>query len=81
MCSERERERERSSYSPGGAVVQCNADYMLQHTLQHALQQALQHRSVRSNLYHYTGYGVATISRLLKIIGLFCKRALEKRLY
>ena len=27
------------------------------------------------------GYGVATISRLLKIIGLFCKRALQKRLY
>jgi len=26
------------------------------------------------------GYGVATISRLLKIIGLFCKRALYKRL-
>jgi len=26
-------------------------------------------------------YGVATISRLLKIIGLFCKRALQKRLY
>ena len=26
-------------------------------------------------------YGVATISRLLKIIGLFCKRALSKRLY
>jgi len=26
-------------------------------------------------------YGVATISRLLKIIGLFCKRALEKRQY
>jgi len=25
-------------------------------------------------------YGVATISRLLKIIGLFCKRALQKRL-
>jgi len=25
------------------------------------------------------GYGVATISRLLKIIGLFCKRALQKR--
>jgi len=30
--------------------------------------------------YVYT-YGVATISRLLKIIGLFCKRALYKRLY
>jgi len=26
-------------------------------------------------------YGVASISRLLKIIGLFCKRALKKRLY
>jgi len=26
-------------------------------------------------------YGVATISRLRKIICLFCKRALEKRLY
>jgi len=26
-------------------------------------------------------YRVATISRLHKIIGLFCKRALEKRLY
>jgi len=27
------------------------------------------------------GYGVATISRLLKIIGLLCKRALYKRRY
>jgi len=26
-------------------------------------------------------YGVATMSRLLKIIGVFCKRALQKRLY
>ena len=26
-------------------------------------------------------YGVATISRLLEIIGLFCKRALQKRSY
>jgi len=26
-------------------------------------------------------YGVATISRLLQILGLFCKRALSKRLY
>ena len=26
-------------------------------------------------------YGLATISRLLKMIGLFCKRALQKRLY
>ena len=28
---------------------------------------------------YLSGYGVATISRLLKIIGLFCKRALEQR--
>ena len=27
------------------------------------------------------GYGVATSSRLLEIIGLFCKRALSKRQY
>ena len=26
-------------------------------------------------------YGMATISRLLKIIGLICKRALQKKLY
>ena len=26
-------------------------------------------------------YGVATISRLLKMTGLFCKRALQERLY
>jgi len=29
----------------------------------------------------FSHYGVATISRLLKIIGLFCKRALLKMLY
>jgi len=28
------------------------------------------------HVYHYRDYGVATISRLLKIIGLFCKRDL-----
>jgi len=28
-----------------------------------------------------TCYGVATVSRLLKIIGLFCNRALQKRRY
>jgi len=27
------------------------------------------------------GYGVATISRLLKSVDLFCKRALQKRSY
>jgi len=30
---------------------------------------------------HIYQYGVATISSLLKIIGLFCKRALLKRRY
>jgi len=31
--------------------------------------------------FNSTAYGVATISRFLKMIGLFCKRALQKRLY
>ena len=29
----------------------------------------------------HAAYGVTTISRLLKITGVFCKRALYKRLY
>jgi len=29
----------------------------------------------------WCGYGVAAISKLFKIIGLFCKRALYKRWY
>ena len=33
----------------------------------------------RNYFVHKTMYGMATISRLLKIIGLFCKRALSKR--
>ena len=32
-------------------------------------------------IHHIFDYGLATISRLLNIIGLFCKRALLKRLY
>jgi len=28
------------------------------------------------DIYMYVGYGVSSISRLLKTIGLFCKRAL-----
>jgi len=32
-------------------------------------------------IYLYAHYGVAWISRLLKIIGLFCKRVLSKRPY
>jgi len=35
----------------------------------------------RHDTHCFSAYGVATISRLLKIIGLFCKRALYKRLY
>jgi len=37
--------------------------------------------SIYVNVYtqHLWKHGVATISRLLKIIGLFCKRALQKR--
>ena len=37
--------------------------------------------TARSQLIAQYPYGVATISRLLTIIGLFCKRALWKRLY
>jgi len=40
-----------------------------------SLHDAPLHRAARHT------YGVATISRLLKITGLFCKRALQKRLY
>jgi len=38
-------------------------------------------RRLWNKLQKVMGYGVATISRLLKIIGLFCKRALWKRRY
>jgi len=44
------------------------------HTLLHT------HTRARRNSMSGTGmYGVALVSRLLKIIGLFCKRALQKR--
>jgi len=36
---------------------------------------------VGDTLVSIPGYGVATIGRLLQIIGLFCKRALYKRPY
>ena len=35
----------------------------------------------RKSLRHFARYGVATISRLLKITGLFCKKDLQKRQY
>jgi len=38
------------------------------------------HRTLSEEETDDMGYGVATISRLLKMIGLFCKRALSKRL-
>jgi len=36
---------------------------------------------LKSQLYSRCEYGVATIGRLLEILGLFCKKALEKRPY
>jgi len=48
---------------------------MWQHTV--ARCSTLQHTATRYD----ADYGVASISRLLKIIGLSCKRALQKRLY
>jgi len=38
-------------------------------------------RDVGSHVFSHKTYGVASISRLLKITGLFCKRALKKRRY
>jgi len=37
------------------------------------------HMNERMDVFY--DYGVATISRLLQMLGLFCKRALYKRLY
>ena len=56
--------------------VSC-AEYRLFH------RDLLQKRPIclRSLLIVATPYGVATISRLLKMIGLFCKRALYNRRY
>jgi len=43
--------------------------------------QSLQAKQRAKPLTSSIWYGVATISRLFRIIGLFCKRALQKRLY
>jgi len=39
------------------------------------------HRHTQRQRHSHRFYGVATISRLLRIIGLFCKRAVWKRRY
>jgi len=44
------------------------------------IRKRLTNETYKSNLSKKT-YGVAMISRLFKIIGLFCKRALSKRRY
>jgi len=53
------------------------------HTCAHAHMHAIvyAHACIRAYTYRCTllTYGVAAISRLLQIIGLFCKRALYKR--
>ena len=41
----------------------------------------LQKRPINLRILLFDSYEVATISRLLKITGLFCKRALQKRLH
>ena len=56
-------------------ATQCNT---LQHTTIHC---NTPHVVVLKNQHIVLSYGVAKISRLLKIIGLFCKRALQKRQY
>jgi len=44
-------------------------------------REPFKHRTLSEEETDDMGYGVATISRLLKMIGLFCKRALSKRRY
>ena len=41
----------------------------------------MSHSGMRHVTLRLESYGVATMTTLLKIIGLFCKRALYKRLY
>ena len=42
-------------------------------------REAERHTETETATEMYLLYGVATISRLLQIIGFFCKRALQKR--
>ena len=61
----------------------CNT---LQHTAPHRMVCHIQNATACTEYWEDRclqdrWYGVATISRLLKIKGLFCKRALSKRLY
>jgi len=50
-----------------------------EHTLEYVLCKSAEEESIVTT--SISRYGVATISRLLKIIGLFCKRALLNRLF
>ena len=83
----------RVSARPTHTATHCNTLHLtssLCSTLQHTTTRChtLQHAATRCNTLQPTAtryislyYGLATISRLLKIIGLFCKKALLKRLY
>ena len=46
---------------------------------QHALMGVVSHITMSYNSWKQMQYGVATITRLLKITSLFCKRTLQKR--
>jgi len=54
-------------------------------SLRHPVTRCSAHTRTSSNVLPVKNfestYGMASISRLLKITGLFCKRALQKRLY
>jgi len=78
VCMEGERERERERQKQRGKEIgrerECGILKFNGHL--HKLKQYSHKTSMRSPLH---GHGVATISRLLQIIGFFCKRALQKR--
>ena len=65
-----------------GSSPPCNKSVQRQKTGGYTQKSHLFFRSIERSIARRSNentYGVATISRLLKIIGLFCKRALEKR--
>ena len=62
--------------------IRAIVSHKFKHSAAHAARaQRVLMRITDRNPQDLSTYGVATISRLLKMIGLFCKRALKKRRY
>jgi len=68
--------------TPNTTYVWNNILFQAWHSIKTHTQTQHTHRQVKEighQLVYLPTYGVATISRLFKIIGLYCKRALQKR--